>query len=114
LEKTFGVGGLESRSEGEARCIPRRFIVSPVGKISLLFSLILIGIDKMDPCDLVGPGIVICWEGSESDRSRINIISFYINTKVDIGVVLVIVVGSGYGLQCADISQGLHLVVLPF
>ncbi len=68
----------------------------------------------MDPCDFVGPGIIICGEGSESDGSRINVISFYVDTKVDIGVVLVVVVGSSYGLEGADISQGLHLVVLPF
>ncbi len=66
----------------------------------------------MDPWDLVCTNVVIGRETAQTDSPVVCVRVLYVNAEVDVGVVLVVVVGGGDGLECNDIGQCFNLVVL--
>ena len=68
----------------------------------------------MDPADFECSDVVITGEASEVNSSRINTIGFDVNTEIDVGIVLIIVVRGGDIFECADVSESFNLIVLPF
>lgn len=65
----------------------------------------------MNPADLKGSDVITGGETAETDTSRINAIGLDVDTEIDVGVVLVVIVGSGDGFECIDISEGFDLIV---
>lgn len=65
----------------------------------------------MDPADLEGSDIVVAGEAAQTDTPGIDIVGLDVDTEVKVGVVLVIVVGSGDCFEGINVSEGFDFVV---